>query len=305
MNFLAISSGKFFFILIILGLFVRCESNKTEQGTGKVNLSVLEPIEADEDISGIIISIKKIELKGSDGWITYKEFETPFQVNLLESEGNLNHFLGEKKLPAGKYDEARLVLESNYNDQNDITITSGGFLQYNNGDVKPVHIPSDSNNAISAKGNFDLAADGVINISLKFDVREGIKDTDDSEIYLLKPQINMVVNNDSGLIEGTFEENKNYKNIVVIAYPATVPSKAGILTKILSNKNQKTASATSISSESGKFILSFLKPGNYDLYFYTNENEDNPKLLLGKLEDIEIEAGQKTIVNVPKEVLID
>jgi hypothetical protein len=285
-------------------MFSKCETDKAETGTGKFNLTVQEPNEADENITSIFISIKKIELKGPDGWKTYKTFDVPLTLDLLDSKTNKSYFLGEKLLPAGHYMEARLILDKFDNRHNDVSITSGCYLLYNDNEIKPVYIPNDSKNGIVAKGEFNLPAEGVVNISLNFDIRE-IKQTGEAGHYLLKPKIKMVVNNDTGLLEGEFENNNDYKKIVAFAYSANTFPKNEFMSSAFQEKRLSSSSSSSILNDEGKFVLSFLKSGKYDLYFYSYDEEGNFESLIGKLEDIEIEGGQKTIVKVPKEMMID
>ncbi|MDQ3392810.1 MAG: DUF4382 domain-containing protein, partial [Bacteroidota bacterium] len=142
MGILTFFLGKVFCILLFFNLFTRCEAEKPQTGTGKVNLSVVEPIKANDKISAIYISIKKIELKGPDGWTTYKNFDKPMQLNLLDAEANKSYFLGEKLLPAGHYQEARLILDSRNKKHSDLTITSECYLEYKDGEIKPVFIPN-------------------------------------------------------------------------------------------------------------------------------------------------------------------
>lgn len=305
MNFLAIHTSNFFCILLFFNLFSGCETDKQQTGDSMVNLAVLEPTKSDDSIAALFISIKKIELKGNEGWITYKQFNDPLQINLLDNKTSKNYFLGEKLLPAGQYMEARLILEGNNKEENDLIVTSGCYLQYNNGEFKSVYIPQDSKNGILAKGKFNLPAEGVVNITLNFDIREGLTETSASGKYLLKPKIKMIVNNDTGVIEGEFEEKNSFNKIAVFAYTSNSYSKSDFFNPAFQEDKLAKSSSSSILNEDGKFILSFLKSGNYDLYFYAYDEEGNFHSLIGSLDNIEIEGGQKTIVKVPKEVLHD
>ncbi|CAN5163646.1 hypothetical protein BH23BAC1_BH23BAC1_42560 [soil metagenome] len=296
------SPFHFIFFMFSIIAFLGCEQEREEIGLSNINLSISEPPPVEDHLSGIHLFIKRIDLRGVDGWQTYKEFKAPLAIDILNPKSGNNFFLGEKLLPAGTYYGARLILDSQDKGK-EIIANSGGYLEYKNGYLKPIFSPEKIQEGIKADGIFNLDSDGVVNVNLDFSFRKGTIISAGTERHLLKPTLKIVVDDDSGMIDGTFEDPEEFEKIVVFAYQDNMNNSGKKKNQPKSLSELSASSKNAVLNKDGKFILSFLKSGNYDLYFYAYDQEGNYQQVIGKLEKVQIEAGQKTMISISKDIL--
>lgn len=301
-NFFSPCFHSIIFLIFFTSLW-GCEQEKDEIGLSNINLIISEPPPVDDHLSGIFLYIKRIDLNGPEGWKTYKEFKEPLIIDVMDQKAGTNFFLGEKLLPAGTYHGARLILDSQ-DKHREIIANSGGYLEYKNGSIKPIFTPDKIQEGIKAEGEFNLASEGVVNVNLNFSFRKGTFTSGTTEKHLLKPTLKILVDDDSGMIDGTFEDPEDYEKIVVFAYPDNLKTAVKMEKYPKSLSKLSASSKNAVLNKNGKFILSFLKSGNYDLYFYAYDQEGNFQHLIGKLEQVHIEGGQKTIISISKDILI-
>jgi hypothetical protein len=301
-NLLASPFHLLLFTFLITSV-IGCEQEKEEIGLSNINLTIADSPPVEDLLTGVYLFIKRIDLKGPEGWKTYKEFEEPLVIDVLDQKAGTNFFLGEKLLPAGNYYGARLILDSKNKGQ-EIIANSGGYFEYKNGDIKPIFSPNKVQDGIKAEGQFYLNSEGVVNVNLNFGLRKGIEKSGTTEKHLLKPVLKIIVDDDSGMIEGTFENSEDYEKIVVFAYQNNSKNSFNLENHQKELSQLAPSSKNAVLNKDGKFNISFLKSGNYDLYFYAYDQEGNVQHFIGRLEKVQIEGGQKTIIFISPDVLI-
>lgn len=285
----------YFLLFIVISLLLcNCSDRNLDDGSGIINLTIIDAPYIDKELEGIQISIKSIEIHGPEGWTNYKTFEEPIRLNLFDQDDGTSTFLGEKKMPSGSYSKVKIILE--VTKQNDDILTSSLIGSEENSDS------SSKNEKVNSGSTFYLPSDGVVNLALSLDInRLVIKKNQEGEISL-RPNFKVLVNENFGILDGKFEDIEEYSQIMVVAvemehallFPSPEYNKPSNAIENLKN---------TLVDDQGNFKFSLLKPGAYHLYFYAMEGEGRPDTLLGNLENIEIQSGQTTVVRVSKELI--
>ena len=187
-------------LLLGLGALAGCNDDPTDPGDqppGTLRLSLTDaptPIEGVEALH-LVLSAVRVNDSSDDeeGWYDIlpdtltREERT---VDLLEYSNGETFLIGEELLPAGTYEQIRLVLES-------ATVTVNSV-------VYPLTVPSGTTSGLKLVGEFEVVSDTVIGLVLDFDVgRSLIATPPGSTNFKLKPVIRVVAEELSGAVEGT------------------------------------------------------------------------------------------------------
>lgn len=250
--------------LAVVSLIIGCDlsgaTDGTDDGTtetGTISLSLTDaPIVDAADVEGVFITIESIAYNldalnaGSDdgtdeesddetedesdgGWITAEGFEGPMVFNLLELTGGNVAPLVDTEIAAGTVTQIRFMLSAT--EQGEQTSgTSGCYIVIDpdgiadgvdDADiVEPLFVPSGSQTGYKANGPFDIPANGTVEITADFDVRQSVVYAGNPAMgngfYLLKPTISLIVNDQAGHISGDFTDDTTdgYDAYVVFAY---------------------------------------------------------------------------------------
>lgn len=279
-------------------LFSACSD---EDAKGKVQLYITDaPIDA-ENVTGVFLTIKGVELKGIDGWQTAATFEEPVKINILEYQNGSAYFLTEEMLSAGTYTEARLQLDAPA-EQGGSANNPGCYIAYVDGTTEPLFVPSGAQSGYKVKGKFSLAEGGTVAVTLDFDVRKSIVEAGVSGKMLLKPVVRLIANQDAALIKGTYSEMIEGQRMVVYAY-----EKGTFTTDEMNADEEGIRFSNSITStlvnEEGAFTLAFITSGEYDLIFVAVNESGEPITLLGSFATAVTSGGLVTI-SVTADLLI-
>lgn len=111
--------------------------------------------------------------KNAGTWVSFSTPSVP--LDLLKLQGGFTALLGQQPLPAGTYDQIRLVLDSAY-------------IVDANGSQVPLETPSAETSGLKLKGDIAVPPDSLVDIMLDFDPMESIVETGNGKL-LLKPVI--------------------------------------------------------------------------------------------------------------------
>jgi hypothetical protein len=118
-------------------------------------------------------------------------FAAPRQIDLLQQQGgNSASLLSGVSLPAGDYAWIQLKVDAS---QSAITLADGS--------VHPLVIPSGDEAGLKLVHGFTVAAGGMVNFTIDFDLRESI--TLANGVYILKPVLRITDNESVGEIQGS------------------------------------------------------------------------------------------------------
>ena len=273
-----------------------------EDAKGKVQLYITDaPIDA-ENVSGVFLTIKGVELKGSDGWQTVATYEEPVKINILDYQNGSAYFLTEEMLTAGTYTEARLQLEAPAEQGGGSLTNPGCYVAYTDGTTEPLFIPSGAQSGYKVKGEFNLVEGGTVAVTLDFDVRKSVVKAGSSGKMLLKPVVRLIANQDAALIKGTYTDLAEGQRLVVYAY-----EKGTFTTAEMNEDGDGVRFVNAITStqvsEAGAFTLAFMASGEYDLIFVAVNDAGEPTSLLGSFP-AEVTSGSIVTINASAELLI-
>jgi hypothetical protein len=189
-------------LILLLGLagLAGCDDDPTGSGTqppGTLRLSLTDaptPIEGVEALHLVLSAVRVNDSSDDDGgWYDILPDTLTLEertVDLLEYSNGEHFLIGEELLPAGTYEQIRLVLES-------ATVTVNSV-------VYPLTVPSGSTSGLKLVGEFEVISEAVIGLVLDFDVgRSLIATPPGSDNYKLKPVIRVAAEELGGAIEGT------------------------------------------------------------------------------------------------------
>jgi hypothetical protein len=166
------------------------------------------------------------------GWIVLND--TPATYDLLTLQNGVFVTIGTGKVPAGHYTQVRLKLGAGSN----VTV---------DGVTHPLFVPSGMQTGLKLVGNFDVPADGLVDIALDFDAARSIFQ-DGTGRYHLKPTVKVLPFSTAGAITGQVSPAGTPTTIYAIVAPDTLGSTAA--------------------AADGHFALSTLAPGAYSVAFH-------------------------------------
>jgi hypothetical protein len=253
-----------------------CSEKETSKGTIKLYLTDA-PVDA-ENIKSVFISIKEIQLKKDNGWVTAASFDVPVQLDILNYQNGQTYFVTEQEIPAGKYTEARMILSDGSSELPGLADLS--YIVYSDGSTDLLDVPSGTTSGYKAKGEFELNAGGVIGVTLDFDVRKSIVKAGVSDKLILKPVVRIVANQNAASVVGTFNAGTSTDKVVVYSYRKGEYRTDETLANAEGLRFTRSVNSTCIAAD-GSFTLAYLEAGAYDLIFTTVNTDGSFKSVLG------------------------
>ena len=207
-------------------------------------------------VTAVNVSVARVDLIGSGSTQTIATFSPSKQVNLLDYQASALQ-LGSASVPAGQYQQLRLVLDTSAATSTTVVV---------NGTTFPISIPSATgaggfgNNTsqdsaptsgtagIKVNINLTAVAGAVYAYLIDFNAAESIIQTGNGA-YLMKPVLVATAQNIAGSLSGT------------------VKNKAGQAVsnaEVLAQQNGQTVNS-GVTDASGNFVLNALPAGSYTL----------------------------------------
>lgn len=226
-------------------------------------------------------------------------FPTPRQIDLMQQQGgNSASLLNGVNLPTGNYAWIRLMVAS-----------TGNTITLADGSVHALTIPSGDETGLKLVRGFTVAAGGVVNFTIDFDLRRSVFLANGQ--YFLKPVLRLMDNVDVGRISGTVA-NTFQIGTTAITDPACMPAAyiyAGDnVTPVDINPSsavQPVATATvKLDDDSGdyRFSAGFLAPGDYTVALVCAAADDPmtvDSLTFSTPKDVTVVSDSSASVNFP------
>lgn len=283
-------------VLIIPG----CSTTDTGTiDTGTLALKLIDAPVDSENIAGVYIAISKIEVNKSTGdnanWETVKEFDEMLEYNLLDlTDGNFA-LLGEFELTAGQYNQIRFILDIQEHGQQSPT-TPGCYVQFTDGSSESLFVPSGGQTGYKAVGAFEVPANGEVQVTVDFDLRKALQVTGqgNNQRYILKPTLRLVVDSQTGNINGTITLETTYTDIIVFAYEDNEWNISEADEPVVGESRFANAVTSSKLNDDGAYVLAYLAYGTYDLVI-VGYNGDTYGEVMGIVSDVALDSNQMVL----------
>jgi len=278
-------------LMLGMGVTVSCsDEDGKDAKDGKVSIYITDAPIDDANVDAVVIAINEIEMKGPDGWVTVKEFDTPFSLNILDYQNGESYFVTEEFIEAGTYTEVRLKLDANA-ENDDSGDVSGSYIKYKDGTKQALFVPSGSTSGYKVKGQFTLPEEGAVAVTLDFDARRSIVKAGNSGKFLLKPTVRLIANQEAAIINGHFAGFDQHAQVVVYAYEKDTYDQDEAIAGDEDDALFPNAVTSSKVDASGDFTLAFLAPGEYDLVVTSINSDGSFNEVVQTQDDVTVSAG--------------
>jgi hypothetical protein len=254
-------------VLLPLFMFTACEKDGGSKGT--INLSITDaPLDTD-GIAGVFITITEIQYhtKGNK-WEVFSDYEGPQTFNLLDLTRGTSELLGSLSLESGTYTQIRFMLDSPLYGAG-AQSSPGCYLEFDDGTTTNLFLPSGSQTGFKAVGEFTVPMNGSVDVTADFDVRKSVVKAGISGMYILKPTIRLLVDNQAGAIAGKVTNIPEGTQVVVYAYENGEYNSSEANDPALEETRFPNAVTSDMADDNGTYHLAFLAPGAYDLVIAT------------------------------------
>jgi hypothetical protein len=252
-------AGSLFFLLSA------CGSDDSSPPSGILQLALTDAV--DHNFSEVVISIKEVravpagqEGAGEGGLPLIVAFDEPKVINVLELAFQ-QELLGEAVVPAGNYNQLRLVLAAN----TDPASPANYIVLADNPTLKiPLHTPSGQQSGLKVVGKFFVEAGELTTVVLDFDPARAIVEAGESGLWIFKPTGIRVVQTENflptyGTLIGRVEQTVAGEGDTTTQVPVT-----GAIVAAVPEGGQTAIAAGAVNAEDASFRL-FLPPGSYEL----------------------------------------
>lgn len=288
--------------LIVLAIFasfvfVSCdEENETTKG--QLTLSITDAPIDNTTVEGVYITVTGVQYHSNDKeWQTFEEFEGPQKFNLLELTNGESALLGSFELTAGTYTQLRFMLDApEYGMPN--PSNPGCYIEFTDASQEPLFVPSGYQTGWKAVGQFTVPSNGEVEITADFDARKSVVEAGMTGMYILKPTIRLVVDNQAGQIAGAVTNISTDGDIVIFAYEDGTYSESEADEPIDDMTPRFPNSVTSsIADDTNNYFLAYLAPMTYDLVVTTSIDGEFGQVL-GIVEDLAVESNKTTNLTI-------
>ncbi len=293
-----------FAIAALLPIFFMAACDKDENGDkGSLKLHITDaPIDSD-GIKNVFITFTEIQYHIQDNeWRTFDEFDEPVKLDLLELTRGETELLGFFEMDPGVYTQLRFMLEAPDRGQGPPT-TPGSYLVFEDDSTTPLFVPSGGQSGYKAVGKFEIPANGVAEVTADFDVRRSVVRAGNSGRYILKPVIRLISTDVSGRIAGDVYNIPEDTGIMVYAYEAGTYTEDEAAEPGEEETRFPNAENSDKVCEENRYHLDFLNEGAYDLVFTATDADGEFTEVLGTIKDVQVEAGETTVVDIDLEEL--
>lgn len=253
-------------VLSLSMILVGCDGSDTGMGTsGETGTMEVQLHDAPNNYEKVNVFIERVEVNNADtdtGWV---EISSPQQTyDLLELTNGATEVLGSKELPAGTYEQIRLILSSD------------GHSVVVDGEERSMFVPSGAQTGIKLNVNAEIEPDITYTLLLDFDASRSVVERGNEQSgvdYLLKPVISASNEAETGNIAGVVDPADAEPFVYAIA-------------------DSDTLSSTKADTSDGSFKLIGLEDGTYTVSVdptndnYQSKDTTGVEVTVGETNDI-------------------
>src|SRR5688572_16831857 len=146
-------------------LLVLLPSCGDDMPMGELSLSITDaPVDG---ATSVIVTFLGVELQPANGDRISVVYDAPRQIDLLALQGGLSEpLLDDLSVPAGPYAWLRLMVGASSGGESKITLLDGT--------THPLVIPSGEESGLKLHGGMSVAAGGVSDFTVDFDLRKSV-----------------------------------------------------------------------------------------------------------------------------------
>ncbi len=278
--------------LVLALVALRCGEEGGLKGTLKISITDA-PIDADQ-VKAVNLTITNVEGFQNGNWKAFKNFEQPVGVNLLAYTGGKSVLLIDQFATPGEFSSLRLTLNM-ANRNSSLIISPQSNVVFKDGTSTPIYMPEGTTPEVVLEKSIGIHSRGITDITLDFDLRKSIRINSKGE-YILESSVRFVETNKAGHIEVSLLNSTIAERVVAYAYRGGAFS---------ANEAQETAdkvsfyqAITSTAVKTKHFGFGFLEAGNYDLIFVKHKEDGKVLEVMGRLNNIKVNAGEQTAIEV-------
>lgn len=268
---------------------------------GRISLGVTDaPVDG---ASRVVVEFTGVELRPADGDPEVFLFGSPRQIDLLALQGGASELLlDDEAVPAGHYGSIRLTVNA---DQN----ASTSFIEYEDGSVFPLFIPSGNQAGLRLVSGFDVPAGGTADFTLDFDLRRAVvRPPGLGPAHILRPALRLVDNSSIGSIAGTVDASLIFPDSGDDCSPAVyVYASADVEpVDVFEDAGPLTTALVALDEQSGDhaYRAAFLAAGDYTAAFTCEADADDATAdddvaFVGGTANVTVAAGEESVVDFP------
>lgn len=270
----------------------------SSSSTGQLSVGITDaPV---DEASAVVVVFDGITLKPAGGEAIEIQLDMPLSLNLLDYQGeNRAMLLDEETVPVGEYNWMRLAV-----------IEDDSYIEVN-GEQHALEIPSGAQTGLHLNRGFTVAAGGISDFTIDFDLRKSVHQEGTGD-YKLRPTLRLVDSLEVGSVQGLVDsalitsescnngDNDDIGNAVYLFAADQTPS------DVQGGADDPVASAAVVwnaTNEIYEFTLGFVAEGEYILAFTCDASLDDPaednsaEMNFVGEQSIVVEAGDTTEVN--------
>ncbi len=280
-----------------------CTNDEDVNGEGKVSLSVTDAPIDEAGVTGVFITFTGIEYQIDGGsWQEFEGFDGPQTINLLELQNGESALLGEFNAGAGHYTGLRFQLDAV--EQNGAESSNPGcYITFEDADDVPLFVPSGEQTGYKSVGEFTVPVNGFVEVTADFDLRKSVTKAGATGMYILKPTIRVIVNDQAAEINGQVENRVEGSTYVVYAYEDGTYSEEELEDPEEDGTRFPNAVTSTTVDAEGNYVLAFLAPGDYEVIVVEVDEEGNPVvkdqesgITLSSNQSIELDFSLEAII---------
>lgn len=275
---------------VVVGLLAGCDAEGLK-GTLKIAITD-SPVDA-QNVRDVNIVITNMEGMQDGTWKSFRNFEQPIGINLLDYIGDRSVLLIDQFSNPGEYSSIRIKLNMASRNSS-LIVNPQSNIVFSDGSSTPLYMPEGTPHEIILDYKLGISSRGITNLTLDFDARKSIQKNEVGE-FILSPVIRIVDNNIAGHIRISITKKTLPTQVAVHAYKkgsfnqSETVSQDGITLR---------NAITSNSIKSEKTTLGFLETGTYDLIFIKYSESGEVVEVLGKESDVEVTKGETAAITV-------
>src|SRR5688572_17900247 len=249
-------------------LLVLLPSCGDDMPMGELSLSITDaPVDG---ATSVIVTFLGVELQPANCDRISVAYDAPRQIDLLALQGGLSEpLLDGVTVPAGPYAWVRLMVGASSGGESTISLADGT--------THPLVIPSGEESGLKLHGGMTVAAGGVSNFTVDFDLRQSVHDPmGANQPYILRPTLRLVDNQQAGGIAGSIDAALLTPGCSAAVYAY---SGAAVLPDDIGGAGAAPVQTTLVEvppSGPASYMLGMLAPGEYTVAFTCMAAADTP-----------------------------